>query len=60
VTVLQSFEYFGYQSLHAIMPLTAPRATPQAVESLRKALFGETIMRLHPFQKKQIGKATVS
>ncbi|WP_144890177.1 S66 peptidase family protein [Flavobacterium tiangeerense] len=60
VTVLHShLNTLGYQSLHAIMPLTAPRATPQAVESLRKALFGEKLSyAVTPFSKNKLGKAT--
>ncbi|WP_158730366.1 MULTISPECIES: LD-carboxypeptidase [unclassified Flavobacterium] len=60
VTVLHShLNTLGYQSLHAIMPLTAPRATPQAVESLRKALFGEKLSySVTSFSKNKLGKAT--
>ncbi|WP_372474054.1 LD-carboxypeptidase [Capnocytophaga sp. ARDL2] len=31
----------GFQTLHAIMPYSVPNATPEAKETLRKALFGE-------------------
>ncbi|QZK91695.1 LD-carboxypeptidase [Flavobacterium sp. CHNK8] len=60
VTVLHShLNTLGYQSLHAIMPLTAPRATPQAVESLRMALFGEKLSyEVAATAKNKLGKAT--
>ncbi|WP_285059815.1 S66 peptidase family protein [Pedobacter ginsengisoli] len=45
VTVLLSHIYavFGIQSIHAQMPYTFNEATPESLESLRKALFGEKI-----------------
>jgi len=45
VTVLLSHIYavFGIQSIHAQMPYTFDEATPESMESLRKALFGEKI-----------------
>lgn len=60
VTVLHShLNTLGYQSLHAIMPLTAPRATPQAITSLKKALFGEPLSyQVAAFSKNKIGTAT--
>jgi hypothetical protein len=38
----QSFKYNGYKTIHGIMPVTYPRATTEAVESL-KLLFGNPI-----------------
>lgn len=45
ITVLLSHIYakFGIQSIHAQMPYTFEEATPESLESLRKALFGEEI-----------------
>ena len=42
VTVLHSqLNRMGYESLHAIMPVSVPRATNAAIDSFCKALFGE-------------------
>ena len=42
VTVLHSqLNRMGYESLHAIMPVSVPRATNEAIYSFCKALFGE-------------------
>lgn len=44
VTVLHSqLNRMGIQSLHATMPISIPRATKEAKESLRKALLGEPL-----------------
>jgi muramoyltetrapeptide carboxypeptidase len=45
ITVLLSHIYavFGIQSIHAQMPYTFDEATPESLESLRRALFGEQI-----------------
>lgn len=44
VTVLHShLNRMGIQSIHATMPISIPRATTEAKESLRKALFGEPL-----------------
>jgi muramoyltetrapeptide carboxypeptidase len=44
VTVLHShLNRMGIQSLHATMPISIPRATTEAKESLRVALFGEKL-----------------
>jgi muramoyltetrapeptide carboxypeptidase len=32
----------GVQTLHSIMPVQFPKSTPEAIETLRKELFGET------------------
>ncbi len=44
ITVLHShLNTMGFQSLHGMMPVNIPRATSEAKESLRKALFGEKL-----------------
>lgn len=44
VTVLHShLNRLGVASLHALMPVSVPRATASAKESLRQALFGEPL-----------------
>ena len=52
VTVLHShLNMIGFQSIHGMMPVNIPRATPEAKESLRKALFGESLSYTIPFDK---------
>uniref|UniRef100_UPI003751B9EB S66 peptidase family protein n=1 Tax=Flavobacterium sp. TaxID=239 RepID=UPI003751B9EB len=60
VTVLHNhLNTLGYKSIHGIMPITVPRATDQAKETLRKALFGEKLSyTVPPFGKNKIGKAS--
>lgn len=60
VTVLHNhLNTMGYKSIHGIMPITAPRATPQAIETLRIALFGEKLSyEIDPFLMNRPGKAT--
>jgi muramoyltetrapeptide carboxypeptidase len=44
VTVLHShLNTIGYQSMHATMPISIPKASTEAKETLRKALLGETL-----------------
>lgn len=44
VTVLHSYiNKLRIASLHAIMPVTIPNASPEAVASLKKSLFGENL-----------------
>jgi muramoyltetrapeptide carboxypeptidase len=44
VTVLHNhLNTMGYKSIHGIMPITVPRATKEAVESMRVSLFGEQL-----------------
>lgn len=44
VTVLHSYiNKLNAATIHGIMPVTVPKASPDAVESLRKALFGESL-----------------
>lgn len=59
ITVLHShINNMDIGTLHAIMAISAKTATPEAIESFRKALFGEKLeyhIPTHPFNKK--GKA---
>ena len=59
ITVLHShINNMDIGTLHAIMAISAKTATPEAIESFRKALFGEKLeyhIPAHPFNKK--GKA---
>ena len=59
VTVLHSHIHnLGIQSIHGMMPVNIPRATPEAKESLRKALFGESLSYVIPFDPmNKLGKA---
>ena len=59
VTVLHShLNTMGFQSIHGMMPVNIPRATPEAKESLRKALFGENLSYTIPFDSmNKLGKA---
>lgn len=44
ITVLHNhLNTMGYKSIHGVMPITVPRATPEAIESLRMSLFGEKL-----------------
>ncbi len=44
VTILHSYlNKMNIASLHAAMPVTVAKATPETIESLRKALFGENL-----------------
>ncbi|HEU0136474.1 MAG TPA: LD-carboxypeptidase [Flavobacterium sp.] len=60
VTVLHShINNMNIQTLHAMMAISAKTASPEAIETLRKSLFGEKISYTippHPFN--QNGKAT--
>lgn len=60
VTVLHNhLNTMGYKSIHGVMPVTVPRATPEAIATLRKALFGEKLSyELAPDVKNKLGKAT--
>lgn len=60
VTVLHNhLNTMGYKSLHAIMPVTVPRATPDAVSSLKAALFNEPISySISPNPMNRFGTAT--
>jgi muramoyltetrapeptide carboxypeptidase len=52
VTVLHNhLNTLGFK-FHGIMPITAPRATTQAIETLRMALFGEKLSYCSSFWEK--------
>ena len=59
VTVLHShLNTLGFQSIHGMMPVNMPRATSEAKESLRKALFGEKLSYTIPLDSmNKVGKA---
>ena len=49
----------GFKTLHAVMPITVPRATKEAIETLRQSLFGSTLTYEIPTAPmNKIGKAT--
>ena len=49
----------GFKSIHGIMPVTVAKATPEAIETLRIALFGEKLKyEIDPFMMNRPGKAT--
>ncbi len=60
VTVLHNhLNTMGYKSIHGIMPVTIPRATPDAVSSMHKALFGEPLSyKIGPDPKNRMGKGS--
>ena len=60
VTVLHNhLNTFGFKSIHGIMPVTVAKATPEAIETLRIALFGEKLKyEIDPFMMNRPGKAT--
>lgn len=60
VTVLHNhLNTMGYKSIHGIMPVTVPRATPDAVSSLKAALFNEPISySISPTPMNRLGSAT--
>jgi muramoyltetrapeptide carboxypeptidase len=44
VTVLHNhLNTMGFKSIHGIMPISIPKATPEAIESLRIAMFGKPL-----------------
>ncbi|MBK0369394.1 S66 peptidase family protein [Flavobacterium agrisoli] len=60
VTVLHNhLNTMGFQSIHGLMPVTIPRATPEAISSMHKALFGEKLSyEIGPDPKNRMGTAT--
>ena len=49
----------GFKSIHGIMPVTVARATPQAIETMRIALFGGKLKyEIEPFAMNRLGKAS--
>jgi muramoyltetrapeptide carboxypeptidase len=50
VTILHSYlNKMNIASIHGAMPVTVAKATPETIESLRKALFGESLNYEIPF-----------
>lgn len=60
VTVLHNhLNTLGFKSIHGIMPVTVAKATPEAIETLRIALFGAKLKyEIDPFMMNRPGKAT--
>lgn len=60
VTVLHNhLNTMGFKSIHGIMPITVARATPEAIETMRIALFGEKLSyKFDPFLMNRPGKAS--
>ncbi len=60
VTVLHNhLNTLGYKTIHGIMPVTVPKATPEAKETLKKALFGKTLSyEIAPDSMNRMGTAT--
>lgn len=56
VTVLHShINNMGIETIHSMMAVSAATASPDAIETFRKALFGETLtykISAHPFNKR--------
>ncbi len=60
VTVIHSYlNKLNIASIHALMPVTVAKATPNAIESLRKSLFGESLKyELAANTENKLGEAT--
>jgi muramoyltetrapeptide carboxypeptidase len=60
ITVLHNhLNTMGFKSIHAVMPITVPRATPEAIETLRMSLFGEKLAYSIPSDRmNRLGNAT--
>lgn len=60
VTVLHAhLHQLGFASVHGIMPVNVEKASPEAVESLRKCLFNEPLRYELPYQQEnQLGEVT--
>jgi muramoyltetrapeptide carboxypeptidase len=60
ITVLHNhLNTMGYKTIHGIMPITYPRATAEAIESLKLALFGDPIRyEIAPDARNRFGTAT--
>lgn len=63
VTVLHShINNMGIETLHSLMAISVKSATPQAIETFRKALFGEKLeyhIPKHPFNKNGMAKGEI-
>jgi len=60
VTVLHNhLNTLGYKTIHGIMPISIPKASAEAIESLRLALFGERLeYEIKPDVMNRFGKAS--
>ncbi|MFV8324640.1 S66 peptidase family protein [Flavobacterium sp. ZS1P14] len=60
VTVLHNhLNTMGFKSIHGIMPISIPKATPEAIETLRLAMFGEPLKyTIEPNAMNRFGDAT--
>jgi muramoyltetrapeptide carboxypeptidase len=60
VTVLHNhLNTMGFKSIHGIMPISIPKATPEAIESLRIAMFGEPLKyTIEPIGMNRLGDAS--
>ena len=60
VTVIHNhLNTMGYKSIHAVMPISIPRNTPEAISSLKSSLFGEPISyTILPNEMNRFGKAS--
>lgn len=60
VTVLHNhLNTMGFKSIHAIMPISVPKASAEAIESLRLALFGAPLRyEIDTYPMNKPGKAT--
>ena len=60
VTVLHNhLNTMGYKTIHGIMPISVPKATKEAVETLHQALLGQKLSyQLLPHSMNRFGKAT--
>ena len=60
VTVLHNhLNTMGFKSIHGIMPISLPKATPEAIESLRIAMFGKPLeYTIGPDTMNRLGNAS--
>jgi muramoyltetrapeptide carboxypeptidase len=60
ITVLHNhLNTMGFKSIHGIMPVTIPKATPAAIESMKLALFGDQLTyQIAPDPMNRMGTAT--
>lgn len=60
VTVLHNhLNTMGYKSIHGVMPVTIPRATPAAISSMKSSLFGEPLSySIPPHAMNRFGQGT--
>lgn len=60
VTVLHNhLNTMGFKSIHGIMPISIPKATPEAIETLRLAMFGQPLKyTIEPTAMNRFGDAS--